>query len=227
MADRKKPVDFRGESPVAPPPSRSAASDTPLREQLQRIALTYGQEIPLAGATQVVPGEGNPHARLVLVGEAPGEQEDRQGRPFVGRSGKLLDQLLNTAGLDRRDLWITNTVKVRPVLMQGTKPTNRAPKAGEIKLWRECLEEELGLIQPEVLVGLGAVAGKALLGADFKITQMRGQWFEDSLLGLPVIVTWHPSYIMRQVGEGYRERLAEAVRDFQSVARRLGGGENG
>ena len=219
MAHPKKPVDFRGESPVAPPPA--PATDTSMRERLQRLALDYGREIPLEGATRVVPGEGNPHARLVLVGEAPGEQEDRQGRPFVGRSGKLLDQLLNTAGLDRRDLWITNTVKVRPVLMQGTKAGNRAPKAGEIKLWRACLEEELDLIQPEVLVGLGAVAGKALLGADFKITRMRGQWFEESLFGLPVIVTWHPSYIMRQVGEAYRERLAEAVRDFQAVAARL------
>lgn len=223
MSDPRKPVDFRGESPLAPP----APPDTALHERLQALALDYGRLLPLDGATRVVPGEGNPHARLVLVGEAPGEQEDRQGRPFVGRSGKLLDQLLNTAGLDRRDLWITNTVKLRPVLMKGGKAANRAPTAGEIKLWRECLEEELALIRPEVLVGLGAVAGKALLGGDFKITRMRGQWFETSSVALPVIVTWHPSYILRQVGDGYRERLAEAVRDFQIVAQRLGAGAKG
>jgi DNA polymerase len=189
---------------------------------LQQLALDYGRDIACDGATQVVPGEGNPHARVVLIGEAPGEQEDRQGRPFVGRSGKLLDQLLNTAGLDRRDLWITNTVKCRPVSFEGAKPANRAPKPAEIKLWAECLEAELSLIKPEVIVGLGAVAGKALLGNDFKITQMRGQFYESSLVGVPVIVTWHPSYIMRQVGESYRERLAEAVSDFQAVYGRLG-----
>lgn len=206
--------DFTSEEPMlAAPPSRW--------EQLRAIALTLGGPLMCEGATQVVPGEGNARAELVLIGEAPGEQEDRQGRPFVGRSGKLLDQLLATAGLDRRDLWITNTVKCRPVTNEDGHLRNRAPKTSEIKAWTPVLKQELTLLRPRLLVGLGAVAGKALVDPDFKITRQRGQWHHDRLLGLEVLVTWHPAYLLRQQGESYQARMAEALSDFEAVAARL------
>lgn len=209
--------EFRSEEPsLLEPPTRPGS----LRDELRRLALGYGALLG-EGATQIVPGEGNPNARVVLIGEAPGEEEDRQGRPFVGRSGKLLDQVLATAGFDRRDLWITNTVKHRPVAFEGRRAKNRAPLTSEIKAWRPCLETELKLIRPRVLVGLGAVAGKALVDPKFKITQQRGEWFTDSVLGVDILITWHPSYILRQVGDDYRLRLGEAIADFQQVQRRL------
>jgi uracil-DNA glycosylase len=223
MAKQKDPHEFTGELPAGALAEPSSAAASP-RDRLRRLALTYGTLLG-EGATQIVPGEGNPHADLVLIGEAPGEEEDRQGRPFVGRSGKLLDQVLATAGLDRRELWITNTVKSRPVAFETGRAKNRAPLGSEIKAWRPCLEAELKLIQPKVLVGLGAVAGKALVDPKFKITQQRGEWYTDTLLGVDVLITWHPSYILRQVGEDYRSRLAEAIADFQRVQRRLLGKE--
>jgi DNA polymerase len=217
MPRHPEPPEFSSEEPaLLDAPTRPGT----LRDDLRRLALGYGGLLG-EGATQIVPGEGNPNARVVLIGEAPGEEEDRQGRPFVGRSGKLLDQVLATAGLDRRDLWITNTVKHRPVAFEGKRAKNRAPLTSEIKAWRPCLETELKLIRPRVLVGLGAVAGKALVDPKFKITQQRGEWFTDTLVGVPVLITWHPSYILRQVGDDYRARLGEAIADFQKVCRRL------
>jgi DNA polymerase len=218
-AKKHRPDEFRGEEPAGGllDPRVHGSS---LRDELRRLALAYG-ELLGEGATQIVPGEGNPSAEVVLVGEAPGEEEDRQGRPFVGRSGKLLDQVLATAGFDRRDLWITNTVKHRPVAFMGPRAKNRAPLTSEIKAWRPCLESELKLIRPRLLVGLGAVAGKALIDPKFKITQQRGEWYPDTVLGVDVLITWHPSYILRQAGDDYRQRLGEAIADFQKVYRRL------
>lgn len=190
------------------------------RSTLQALALTCGASLVGEGATRIVPGEGNPFARLVLVGEAPGEEEDRQGHPFVGRSGKLLDRLLAEAGLDRADVWITNTVKARPVVFEGDRKRNRAPRVSEIKAWSACLNEELRLIQPQVLVGLGAVAGQALLGREFKITRQRGEWFHDGVLGRDVLVTWHPSYLLRQQGADYDRLVAQARDDLRAAAAR-------
>lgn len=191
------------------------------RRRLQELSATCGADLLVEGATRIVPGEGNPAARLVLVGEAPGEQEDRQGRPFVGRSGQLLDRLLDEAGLDRADVWITNTVKARPVQFVGDRKRNRAPKASEVKAWSRCLHEELQIIRPRVLVGLGAVAGQALVGKDFRITRQRGEWFKDRVLGADVLVTWHPSYLLRQQGADYDRLIAQTRADLAAVAERL------
>lgn len=219
MAMKRDDSEFRGEEPSGALLEPALRGLHP-RDALRRLALGYGQLLG-EGATQIVPGEGNPTADVVLVGEAPGEEEDRQGRPFVGRSGKLLEQVLATAGFDRRDLWITNTVKSRPVACEGGRARNRPPTAGEIKAWQPCLASELKLVRPKLLVGLGAVAGRALVDPTFKITQQRGVWHDDALLGVDVIVTWHPSYILRQQGEAYRARLGEAIADFRQVFQRL------
>jgi DNA polymerase len=218
MTKPRDPHEFRGELPAGALAEPTSAV-TP-RERLRRLALDYGHLLG-DGATRVVPGEGNASAELMLVGEAPGEEEDRQGRPFVGRSGKLLEQVLAAAGFDRRDLWVTNTVKHRPVAWEGDKAKNRAPTAAEIKAWRPCLETEIQLVRPKLIVGLGAVAGRALVDPAFKITRQRGEWFDDSVLGEPVLITWHPSYILRQKGDDYRARLGEAIADFQQAFRRL------
>lgn len=191
------------------------------REELKRIAVACAESLECPGATQVVPGEGNPYARIVLVGEAPGEQEDREGLPFVGRSGQLLDRILSEAELRREDVWITNAVKCRPVLFEGDRMRNRPPKVSEVRAWSACLHEELRRIGPQVLVGLGAVAGKALLGQDFKLTQERGTWRQDMVLGTDTLVTWHPAYLLRQKGEAYEQRLGEAIADLRKAAARL------
>ncbi|MNK77387.1 Uracil DNA glycosylase superfamily protein [compost metagenome] len=191
------------------------------RDELRWIAEACAADLDCPGATQVVPGEGNPQAAIVLVGEAPGEQEDRDGRPFVGRAGQLLDRILEQAELKREDVWITNAVKCRPVLFEGDRMRNRPPKVSEVRAWSACLHEELKRIGPQVLVGLGAVAGRALLGPDFKLTQERGVWHRDVILGTETLVTWHPAYLLRQKGEVYERRLEEAIADLRSAAMRL------
>jgi DNA polymerase len=186
-------------------------------ERLRALARACPARLLFPGATQVVPGEGNPAARLVLVGEAPGADEDRLGRPFVGRSGKLLDQMLTEAGLSRDQLWITNTVKCRPVIDEGGRVRNRAPLTSEVKAWLPVLQEELQAIGPVAVVGLGAIAGKALAGPTFAITRERGRWFTERLTGRKALVTWHPAYLLRQTGAIYSERLAEGIADLAAA----------
>ncbi len=190
-------------------------------DELRRIAQECAAGLDCPGATQVVPGEGNPYAAIVVLGEAPGEQEDRDGRPFVGRAGQLLDRMLGEAGLGRDEVWITNVVKCRPVLFEGDRMRNRPPKVSEVRAWSGCLRDELKLIAPRVLVGLGAVAGRALLGPDFKLSAERGRWRQDQLLGVETLATWHPAYLLRQKGEVYEHRLGEAIDDLREAATRL------
>lgn len=190
-------------------------------EQLRRMAEACAATMDCPGATQVVVGEGNPHAAIMLIGEAPGEQEDRDGRPFVGRAGRLLDELLAAADLKRDALWLTNVVKCRPVLFEGDRMRNRPPKVSEIRAWSGYLRGELRLVDPCVLVGLGAVAGRALLGAQFSLTRDRGHWQKDLILGVDTLVTWHPAYLLRQTGEAYDRRFAEALADMRQAAERL------
>lgn len=190
-------------------------------EELRRLALDCAAGLDCPGATQVVPGEGNPRAEIVLVGEAPGEQEDREGRPFVGRSGQVLDRILGESGLHRERIWITNAVKCRPVLFEGDRIRNRPPRASELQAWSACLHAELRRISPQIVVGLGAVAGRVLLGPEFKLTQERGLWRKDQILGTETLVTWHPAFLLRQKGEAYERHLAEAIADLKEAASRL------
>ncbi|MDA0180513.1 uracil-DNA glycosylase [Solirubrobacter phytolaccae] len=138
---------------------------------------------PCETATQTVPGDGNPEASVVFVGEAPGKNEDEQGRPFIGRAGKLLDELLAEAGLVRADVWITNVVKARP-------PKNRDPKAPEIAHWMPFLERELELIQPQLIVPLGRHALKHF-APTAKIGEVHGTLIEARVFPL-----YHPAAAM-------------------------------
>lgn len=175
--------------------------------------------------TQVVFGDG-PYlppgeVGIVLMGEAPGEDEDKQGKPFVGRSGKLLNSLLEQAGLKRETIWVTNTNKCRPVLIEGKSVKNRAPTTAEQKACEIWWNNELELIKPQIVLCLGATAAKKVLdNKNFAITKDRGKWFQGPK-NTEVLVSFHPSYVMRQQGEALTEIKKTVVEDFREVVRRL------
>ncbi len=179
-----------------------------------------------ATRTQVVFGEGAPAARLMIIGEAPGADEDRSGHPFWGRAGQVLNSVLEEVGISREEVWITNTVKCRPTNVSGKRVSNRPPRVPEVKactIWRM---GELDIIKPKIVCCLGAVAAKALMGRDVKMTLERGQWLPfplpvEGMENSEVMVTYHPSYIMRQQGEAYDRIRAQAVADFTIMAARL------
>lgn len=170
--------------------------------------------------THVVFGEGNPHARLILFGEAPGADEDESGRPFVGRAGQVLDGLLADAGIRREEIWVSNTVKCRPTKAEGRRVANRPPRVGEIRacaIWRE---GEMDLIRPPLICCLGATAAATILGREVKMTRERGTWSEGPF-GSRVLITYHPSYVLRQVGPDYDRIRGEALADLREVRRAL------
>jgi len=144
-------------------------------------------------------GEGDPCARLMVVGEGPGETEDEMGRPFVGRAGQLLDRMLAAIGLPRADVYICNTVKCRPTLPGSTGLRNRAPDPQEMENCRPFLDEQIEVVAPQVILALGAPAAKSFLGRDFQITKMRGRWYAGPR-DTPLMVSFHPAYILRQTG---------------------------
>ncbi len=144
-------------------------------------------------------GEGDPLADLMLIGEGPGETEDRLGRPFVGRAGELLEKMLGAIGLAREDVYIANTVKCRPTLQGERGLKNRAPVPAEMANCRPFLDEQIEIIRPRVLLALGAPAAKSFLGPNYAITKQRGRW-ERGPLDIPLLVTFHPAYVLRQTG---------------------------
>jgi len=144
-------------------------------------------------------GEGDPCAELMVVGEGPGETEDRLGRPFVGRAGELLEKMLLAIGLPRESVFICNTVKCRPTLEDGAKLRNRAPEPGEMANCRPYLDEQIEIVSPRVILALGAPAARSFLGPKFAITKQRGLWFEGPA-GIPLLATFHPAYVLRQTG---------------------------
>jgi DNA polymerase len=163
-----------------------------LREQARRC-----QACPLwANATQTVFGEGDPHARVMLVGEQPGDAEDRKGHPFVGPAGQLLDRALEAAGVDREHVYITNAVKHFKWQLRGKRRLHKTPAQREIDACHRWLEGEVAALQPRVIVCLGATAAKAVIGPQFKVSTMRGQ-FVASPLAPRVFATFHPSALLR------------------------------
>jgi DNA polymerase len=172
-------------------------------------------------ATQTVFGEGLKRSRVVMVGEQPGDREDRDGAPFVGPAGMLLDRGLADAGIDRRDLYVTNVVKHFKFVQRGKRRIHQTPVMEEITACRPWLEAELAQVKPELLVCLGAVAAKALFGSSFRVTRSRGQLVESELAPLAT-ATVHPSSILRSRTDEERERAYQAfVADLRSVAKRL------
>src|SRR5712671_242181 len=158
--------------------------------------------------TNIVFGVGNPRARLMFVGEAPGEDEDLQGFPFVGKAGQLLTKMIEAMGLGREDVYICNAVKCRP-------PNNRNPEPDELLACEPFLKGQLGAVKPEVIVTLGKFAAQSLLRDSTPITRLRGQWREYE--GIPVMATFHPAYLLRSPGE-----KGKVWEDLKQVMKKLG-----
>jgi DNA polymerase len=166
--------------------------------------------------THAVPGQGHLKARLVFVGEAPGAEEDQQGLAFVGRAGKLLTDIITAMGLKREDVFIANVIKCRP-------PENRDPKLEEILNCRPFLKRQLELLQPEVIVALGAHAARTLLESDQAIGQLRGRFheyrFSEDAPAAKLMPTYHPAYLLRNYSYDNRKRVWE---DMVKVLKELG-----
>jgi uracil-DNA glycosylase family 4 len=155
----------------------------------------------------IVFGEGNPRARLVFVGEAPGMDEDETGRPFVGQAGKLLTDIIKAMGLTREEVYICNIMKCHP-------PRNRDPERDEIQMCLPFLEAQLSLIKPEIICAIGRVSAQSLVHENFKITRERGQW--QSFMGIPLMPTYHPAYLLR-----YPQAKKSVWEDMQKIMKRL------
>ncbi len=172
--------------------------------------------------TQTVFGEGSSRAPVMMVGEQPGNDEDLDGRPFVGPAGKLLDRALERAGIDRRQVYVTNVVKHFKWEPRGKRRIHAKPNATEIRACLPWLEAELAVVKPEVLVCLGATAAQALLGSAFKVSRQRGE-FVQSRWAARVLATVHPSSILRAPDDDARHAEMERfVTDLEKVARALG-----
>ena len=171
--------------------------------------------------TQTVFGEGAIHAKLMFVGEQPGDREDVEGKPFVGPAGRLLDDALRAAGIDREEVYITNAVKHFKWKPQGKRRLHQKPNAAEVNACRPWLDAEMAVVKPHIVVCLGATAAQALLGRDFRVTLQRGQFIERP--GLPLLMaTVHPSSILRAPDDESRELEMQAfVTDLKRLARRL------
>ena len=172
-------------------------------------------------ATQTVFGEGGAHARVILVGEQPGDKEDLAGRPFVGPAGTLLNTAMEQAGINRSEVYVTNAVKHFKWEPRGKRRIHKKPNATEIAACRPWLNGEIEAIQPEIVVCLGATAAQAMLGRNFRVTKQRGE-FLQSAEGLTVMATVHPSSILRAPDEDARhEEMRLFVDDLRRVAERM------
>jgi uracil-DNA glycosylase family protein len=170
--------------------------------------------------TQTVFGEGPVPARVMLVGEQPGDREDVEGHPFVGPAGGVLDEALEEAGLDRQQVYLSNAVKHFRFEMRGKRRIHRKPSMTQISACRPWLDAELTLVKPEILVLLGAVAAQAVLGRSFKVTEHRGEIVDAADLGPRVVPTVHPASILRAPDARARDaQRAAFVRDLVVVAR--------
>ena len=212
-------VDFipipAGQGAAPPePPTKQSPSSSPLEELKRRVEADFPFCKSLSGASRPVFGEGPEQARLVFIGEAPGANEDRTGRPFVGAAGQKLDQIIGAMGLDRESVFITNILKARP-------PENRDPTLDEIDCCAPYLREQLRIIRPEVIITLGGPATKFVLGTSEGITRLRGRWaaWEDGDLRIPVMPTFHPAYLLRNYTNETRKQMWS---DVQKVVELLG-----
>mgnify|MGYP000005804684 CR=1 FL=1 len=159
------------------------------------------------GRNHIVPGEGNPNARLMFIGEGPGQEEDRQGRPFVGRSGELLTRMIHAIGIERSEVYICNVVKCRP-------PQNRNPEPDEAEACLGYLRAQVALVRPQVIVLLGKIACRYTLREEIFITRDHGRWFERK--GVWFIPTYHPSALLRDP-----TKKRDAWDDFQKIRQKL------
>lgn len=178
----------------------------------QRVAKCQQCELH-QGRTQTVFGVGNHNADWLIIGEAPGAEEDRQGEPFVGRAGKLLNSMLFACGLQREQVFIANILKCRP-------PNNRDPKPGEVVACSSYLKEQICLLQPKIILAVGRIAAQNLMQTETPIGKMRGQRYQYADTGIPVVVTYHPAYLLRSPREKRKawQDLQLAMRVYQDTS---------
>ena len=187
---------------------RHDADDTSLSQLCQRTLACSKCPNLVSSRTQVVFGVGNPKADLMFVGEAPGQDEDQQGEPFVGAAGKLLTKIIETMGLSRDDVYIANILKCRPDT-PGRSTGNRAPTTDEMATCVPWLHEQIDLVQPKVLVALGKTAVGGLLEKEVAITRFRGQW--QTYRSIPLMPTFHPAYLL------HKQSLAEKRKVWEDM----------
>jgi DNA polymerase len=178
-------------------------------EPLEQAALACTRCALHRTRTRVVFGVGDRAARWMVIGEAPGADEDRQGEPFVGRAGQLLNEMLRAAGVDRRQVYIANVLKCRP-------PENRDPKPDETDSCEPFLTRQIALVQPRLLLAVGRIAAQALLRTETPIGRLRGQVHHYAPTGTPLVVTYHPAYLLRSPGQ--KRRAWEDLLLARSVA---------
>lgn len=219
MATKQLPLDGTETS--------GAEALIPERPTLPRLreAATDCRACPLwENATQTVFGEGLKRSRVMLIGEQPGDQEDLQGRPFVGPAGQLLDWALDKAGIDRSQAYVSNVVKHFKWVPRGKRRIHSKPSSMEIKACLPWLEAELEIVQPEIVVLLGATAAQALLGPTFRVTRERGRFLRSNLAPY-VMATVHPSSLLRIEDDAERkDAIRQFVRELRQVAAVLGEG---
>jgi uracil-DNA glycosylase family 4 len=185
----------------------------PLRE---RVRICTKCPHLASSRTQTVFGVGNPDAEIMFIGEAPGADEDAQGEPFVGRAGQLLTRIIQTMGFAREDVYIANILKCRPDMPRGSFG-NRPPTPIEMQTCRPYLIEQIDIIQPKVIVALGAAAVEGLLGTRATMRELRGRW--NSFNGMPLMITYHPAYLLRNQSPSEKRKVWE---DMLLVLERLG-----
>ncbi len=165
--------------------------------------------------TNTVFGTGDPHSPLMLVGEGPGENEDATGLPFVGRAGKLLDDILAAVDLTREQVYLTNVVKCRAAVEEGGRMKNRQPKTSEVRACNPYLQAQIDAVKPEIILCLGGPAAKTMIDKDFKITKDRGKWYDAH--GAKAMATFHPAYVLRQRGDELQQTKRLVWKDVQNI----------
>jgi uracil-DNA glycosylase len=203
-------------------PNKSAKPPIPpdaTLEELQKAAKNCKACDLWKLGTQTVFGEGAPNAQIMMIGEQPGNQEDLEGRPFVGPAGKLLDAALEEAGIDRKKVYVTNAVKHFKWEPRGKRRIHKKPNASEIAACRPWLDAEIAALRPKIIVCLGATAAQSLFGRDFRVTQHRGEFLRSSLAPY-VLATVHPSSILRAPDEATRaEEMKRFIADLRKISR--------
>jgi uracil-DNA glycosylase len=224
MSEAAQPCRRRIKNNMAQRPTRVSAAPIPDKLTLPalRTAAAGCKACDLWKlGTQTVFGEGSVTARVMMVGEQPGDKEDLQGRPFVGPAGGILDKALAAAGIDRNDVYVTNIVKHFKWEPRGKRRLHKKPNALEINACRPWLEAEIKVVKPEVVVLLGATAAQGIMGNQFRVTKQRGQWVQSNIAPL-VLATVHPSSILRAPDDDSRhEEMRKFVADLKKVAVQL------
>src|SRR5437016_1459933 len=210
LTELRRPVAHKSTEPA------SLVDKAALLAPIQaRVAVCVKCPHLAASRTQTVFGVGNPDAELMFIGEAPGADEDKQGEPFVGRAGQLLTRIIETMGFTRQEVYIANILKCRPDTPSGSFG-NRPPTPREMQTCRPYLVEQIDIIEPKVLVALGAVAVEGLLGTRGTMRELRGRW--HSYNGTPLMITYHPAYLLRNQAPSEKRKVWE---DMLQVLERL------